>query len=308
MTGKAHLGLLLTVGALAWALPSQAADTTAAFLKIGVGARPIGMGSAFAAVADDISAVHWNPAGLAQLRSREAGAMDARLFEDTRLDFVGYAHPLKQGTLAVSSVYLSQGSIEGRGANRERLGSYQASDTAVALSFARLVTGGLSLGASAKLLQSRIADATASGYAVDFGAHLRTSVPGLSLGAAVSNLGPGLRFLEERSRLPLTFSGGAALRLPVGLTLTAEYRSQVYDRRAGFGFGTELDLLSAVSVRAGYLTGLGGQAKGGRSRIEDAGGVGAGLGLKLGRFRLDYAFTPMGELGSAQRISLGARF
>src|SRR3990172_5842749 len=37
------------------------------FLKIGEGARPVAMGSAFTAVADDGNLLFWNPAGLSQI-------------------------------------------------------------------------------------------------------------------------------------------------------------------------------------------------------------------------------------------------
>ena len=85
----------------------QAGNTTAAFLKIGVGARPIGMGNAFTAVADDINSLAWNPAGLSLLSRRELGVMHSELFADTRYDFLGYAHPMKTGTLGLGINYLS---------------------------------------------------------------------------------------------------------------------------------------------------------------------------------------------------------
>ncbi len=43
----------------------------ATFLKLGVGAKPVAMGGAFCAVADESSAIYWNPAGLAFLKDRE---------------------------------------------------------------------------------------------------------------------------------------------------------------------------------------------------------------------------------------------
>ena len=51
---------------------SKSGTTAAQFLKIGVGARAVGMGSAFAATADDITSIYWNPAGLAANLSNEA--------------------------------------------------------------------------------------------------------------------------------------------------------------------------------------------------------------------------------------------
>ena len=49
-----------------------AAESSAAqFLKLGFGARALGMGESFVAIADDISAIHYNPAGLAAYESED---------------------------------------------------------------------------------------------------------------------------------------------------------------------------------------------------------------------------------------------
>jgi len=50
-------------------------NTRGAFLLRGMGARAVGMGEAFTAVADDATAISWNPGGLGQLNSPEVIAM-----------------------------------------------------------------------------------------------------------------------------------------------------------------------------------------------------------------------------------------
>lgn len=50
------------------------------FMMIGAGVRPLGMGGAFAAVANDGSAIYWNAAGIAQIRNTEVTAMHAFLY------------------------------------------------------------------------------------------------------------------------------------------------------------------------------------------------------------------------------------
>ena len=61
------------------------------FLRWGVGARALGMGKAFSSIADDGSAVYWNPAGVAQLRRNELMFMHVNLFaENTYFDYIGY--------------------------------------------------------------------------------------------------------------------------------------------------------------------------------------------------------------------------
>src|SRR6185503_1676844 len=72
---RAFLALLISVApALAGELTS-AKSVRAAFLSRGAGARPMSMGEAYTAVADDASAASWNPAGLGQLDSLSAVAM-----------------------------------------------------------------------------------------------------------------------------------------------------------------------------------------------------------------------------------------
>lgn len=63
------------------------------------GTRPAGMGGAFCAIADDINAPLWNPAGLAQLKNKEVTFMYAKPYlglENVNfgLMFLGYAHPI----------------------------------------------------------------------------------------------------------------------------------------------------------------------------------------------------------------------
>jgi hypothetical protein len=74
-TGSLALALLLGAAAPALGqgtLGGQRAGTSSAtFLRIGVGARAVGMGESFVAVANDPSAIYWNPAGLASLQRRE---------------------------------------------------------------------------------------------------------------------------------------------------------------------------------------------------------------------------------------------
>jgi hypothetical protein len=265
------------------------------------------MGDAFTAVADDINALIWNPAGLAQLKRPELGVAHAELFAGTRYDFLGFGRPLKSGAAWGTGVqYLSQGRIEARSADRSESGSFAASDLAVNLAYSSPIFSRAKLGANFKYLQSRIADASAQGWAVDLGAMQATPLAGLNFGAAVQNLGPGLKFIEERSSLPLALAAGLAYRLPLGMTLAWDVKHMPRDRRTTVSIGTEYAVFSGLALRAGYLGAA--QWRRGTGGQEGMAGLGAGFGLRVRGYGVDYAFTPMGELGHAQRLSLSSHF
>lgn len=82
--------LLLVVALQVWA-GRYAGD----FIAIGSGVRPIGMGGAFTAIADESSALHWNPAGIAQMRESQVSLMRAFLYEGlASYDNLSYCQPL----------------------------------------------------------------------------------------------------------------------------------------------------------------------------------------------------------------------
>src|SRR3990167_627299 len=178
--------------------PSWAAET-ASFLDIGVGARALGMGGAYTALADDANALYWNPAGLAKLEKREFTASHAEMYESTRLDFLAYAHPTSQGTFSAGLTYLSQGKIEGRDSLGRPTAGFDASDAAVSGGYARKLEFA-EVGASVKYIRSHIGSTEAQTVAADAGA--KREFGNFAVGAALRNLGPGLKFQDQRNDLP----------------------------------------------------------------------------------------------------------
>jgi len=68
---------------------SKVGTTAAPFLEIDVGSRAIGMGSAFVAVANDATALYWNPAGISRLPGNEMVFIHSAWIADINYDFVG---------------------------------------------------------------------------------------------------------------------------------------------------------------------------------------------------------------------------
>lgn len=116
---------------------AQTSDIPAAFVDIGYGARPMGMGGAFVALANDANAVLWNPAGLVRLERSQLTGMYARQMGLVPYSFVGFARPVSpRATLGVGAIYSGDAALR---------------EVTTLLSGARRVLPGLDVGLSAKV-------------------------------------------------------------------------------------------------------------------------------------------------------------
>ena len=286
---------------------SEALESGADFLRIDTDARAGAMSSAGAASAMGISAIAYNPAGLASLKHGEAALSHSALYLGTAHDFAGagFALPGSAGwKMGLSFARLSSGSMEGRAASRVRTGGYSAYDQAVTLALAKQ-HGMYSYGGAVKYIESSIAGVKGTGYAVDMGVQRGLRGIPVAVGVAVQNLGPGIKYISQRDQLPLSVSAGIMYMPVAGFMLNFDARRYVYDRSTTYSLGTEYALfggpgsMSGLSLRGGVNGGAGQSA---------AGAFSVGAGIKLMNADLDYAMSPEGTLGSTQRITLKKKF
>ena len=286
---------------------SEALESGAEFLRIDTDARAGAMSSAGAASAMGVSAISYNPAGLASLKHGEAVLSHSALYLGTAHDFAGagFSMPGSAGwKMGLSIARLSSGSMEGRSASRSRTGGYSAYDQAATLAIARQY-GRYNLGGAVKYIESSIAGVKGTGYAVDMGIQRGLNGIPVSVGIAVQNLGPGIKYISQRDQLPLSVSAGIMYMPVAGFMLNFDARRYVYDKYTTYSVGTEYALyggpgtMTGLSLRGGMNGGAGQNA---------ASAFSAGAGIRLMNADLDYAMSPEGTLGSIQRITLKKKF
>mgnify|MGYP001765847645 CR=1 FL=1 len=306
----AAAGLLLCASAGAAEDPryfsaKAAGATTADFLNLPVGARAAGMGGAYSAISDDASAIYWNPAGLVQIPKLSAIFMRAQYFEDVSYQYAAYAHRLGYDSVLAGSVMLTDiGSITRTDVSGNTLGSFTPRDQVFTLSYSKAILEfsdkdmDVSMGVSAKYIKSTIVD-SAKAYAGDIGlmTYNFSDIP-YRLAVTATNMGGGLRYDTESNPLPLTFKLGASVNPFKNMLVATDVvfpKQNKPNVLLGAELATQPNELTRLSVRAGLNM---------QQMRDGLSGFSMGLGATLHFFSLDYAMTPMGELGSTHRISL----
>lgn len=285
---------------------------TAQFLKIGVGARAIGMGEAYCALASGANATFWNPAGLATADGYEVSFTHNEWIDDIRYEYVAAAVPVfGYGTIALSYGQLTMGELEGYDRFGNPTQNFTAGDRLVGVSYGIGLFDMLQVGAGFKYIMSNIENEDATAYAGDFGVIFHPPMlPQLSIGAAGYNFGTEMVFIEQGDPLPRGARFGFGYEQPLGgihnvvVSLDGVKYNDWDNYRANIG--GEYTLLDMISGRAGYKI----EFTDGEEENPDGFTLGGGFKHSLGGviMRFDYAFAEMDKFDATHRVSLGINF
>ena len=189
---------------------SKVGTAVAQFLKIGVGARAVGMGESFAAVANDASTLYWNPAGITNLKTISVGVSHSQWFADISHDYAGLIIPLSTSdVIGISAIALNTGEQEVTTVEQpDGTGIfYDVSDVAVGLTYSRSLTDRFSVGLTVKYVQQTLYNEVANTIAIDLGSYLKTGFHNLVIAMCISNFGGNMQLEGNPGR-------GAAPRGP----------------------------------------------------------------------------------------------
>ncbi len=315
---------------------TKVGTTSAQFLKLGVGARAISLGGAFVAQANDLSALYWNPAGLANLSGSSLQLALTDYLAGVDYSFAGFGTNLgNAGAIAASLIYLDSGSMQVRteempeGTGEE----FNVRNFALQVSYARALTDKFSVGTTIKYIQESIWHSSASAIAFDIGVLFTTPYENLRLGANMANFGPKMQmggrdilfsqdpdpqqqgnveivnaqYLTDQHPLPLIFKVGLAwdaVKFDDHTVVLLTDASHPNDNSEYVNVGMEYSFRNLLSLRTGMKNLLETDGEQGLT-------FGAGLNIRLDRslrIRFDYAYADFGRLEETHWLTLDLSF
>jgi hypothetical protein len=271
------------------------------FMKVDTGARAAGLGGAFAALADDSSALFHNPAGMAIAVKKEIMVSHAEWLEGIRNECLSYVHAMDSDwAFGAGASMLFSGSMTKYDRAGANTGNFTENEGFVSLGAARALDNNFSAGAAAKVIYQKADKESAAAYAADAGLLYHLDSWRFALG--MENVGSRLKLYRAGFDLPAGYKAAAAWRALDPVWITAQFTHRP-SGGISFSVGAECALAvmdeNSVYARAGYLAGPGSDAGSGMA-------LGLGAGNKI--YKLDYAFTPLGSLGNVHRLSFSVKF
>jgi len=293
----------------------RAGISTAQFLKIGVGGRATAMGDAFVAVANDVSALYWNPAGLTQFSENQVMFSHNQWVVDINHDFVGAIYHLDESnTFGVSLTSLSMDEMKvtteyapfGTG---EYFGF---SDLGIAVSYSRKMTDQFSFGGTVRYIEESLDKLKMRGVMIDLGTYYWTGLGSTRFAVAVTNFGNDLApdgevvLVGNRTKSDWqSFSPPTMFRIGFAMepyedeqhrVTTSVQLNHPNDNSENLSLGIEYVWNKMFFARGGYKINVDEQ--------NFSFGAGVNVPISIANVSVDYAFTNFTRLGSAHKFSI----
>lgn len=248
---------------MAAATPSLAqtgkAGQAGAFLKFGQGARALGLGGAFCSIADDQSAIFYNPAGIAFSSGRQIAFNYHSLTLDRNLNSASVVLPVRnEAFMAASWINSSVGDVQMRDSDRNLIGEFHNNYNLFGLSFAKKITDQFAAGANIRYIQAKLDYLSAYTVGADFGGIFRPN-EFLRFGLALSDLGSDLRWDSGNywsiggttygDKFPFRLRGGASASIMQGTFMPSVDAEYIQELGLKFHGGAEYWILKKVVLK-----------------------------------------------------------
>ena len=233
---------------------------TGQFLKLPLDARAVGMGGAEVAIANGVSSIGFNAAGITSVTDLGVSSSYTQWFADIQYGYLGVVKNIPGlGEIGFSAIRLgTDDMIETTPAYPEGTGrTFTVSDYAFSAVYARQVTEQFSVGVNVKYIQSYLFNQSygASTFAVDIGTLY--DVPDLRtrIGVSLTNIGPDMEFIQETYAIPTALRFGVLVDIykeEHNSFVTAFQITRLNDANEQYNWGVEYVFDDLLSFRGGY--------------------------------------------------------
>ncbi len=305
------------------------------FLNLSSSARQIALGGETLTIMDDVNQPIWNPSVINSEMDNKISVNYSSFLAGVNIGSVSYAKTLSRrfGTLHASIKYLDYGSMIAANEFGVETGNFSANDIAISVGYAYSIPrSNIAIGANLKLINATISNFTSFGTAIDFAILYYSECQPLSMSLVVRNLGTQLKsFNGVQEKMPLKVALGVSYRLqyvPIKWYGTldnlqqwdisvANPSNQTVDlegnvTKEDINFlnnmfrhiivGAELFPDNLINIRAGY------NFKRARElalqNVRTFSGVSLGFGVKMNKFKFNYAYSKFHAAANASTFSL----
>ena len=305
------------------------------FLNIPTSAAQAALGGETLTLNDDVNQPLWNPSTISKFMDNQLAVNYVNYLTDVNMGSATFAHLINRrfGTLHAGIQYIDYGEFIGADEDGNETGDFGARDLAFSLGYAYNITrSDFYVGMNLKFLSSKIENYTSQGAAMDFGILYYSDLRPYSFTAVIRNLGYQFSpYDEKREEIAYDIAVGASYELsdvPIKWHLTINSLQQwniavanpsndetdldgnttsedinVFQNAIRhFVIGAEFFPKKKFNLRLGYNFRRAAELK--LTETRTFAGISAGFGLKMGRLKLDYAFTKYHPVDNSSTFTL----
>ncbi len=288
-------------------------------LRLGAGARSIGLGGAYTAIAEDATATVWNPAGLGSAADLSLNFSTQRLSLDRTHNFIAITKMLgSYGSIGLAVTNFGVSDYNLYDAKGEYGGKADYSSNAYSLSYG-IAIGHFNIGLTGRMLADNFGvdsvenqsgfggvDIGLMGHALHIDAN-EEQVPTFHYGIVAKYLGASL---GEEGTVPMVVDVGVAYDLYMGnvVTFSADIEQEfvnleesAFSMRGGVEYTITTNKSTEFAIRAGVRA------------SRDVQNLFGGLGVNIAGLQLDYAIqdgmaSEINGVGSTHYVSVSYEF
>jgi len=244
--------LILLVSTVATA--SEIGGQPGVFLRRGIGSRAIAMGMAYTSIANDASAIYWNPAGLPEIEKREFLGMFSFLTLDRQQMFFSFANNTSDIiSIGVGWYKFGVTKIDGRDASGISTGKFNDNENSIMLSLGKRV-GIFSAGITGKYLYHCLYDKSANGFGFDAGIKVQLFEM-FHIGFVAQDIESQLKWNTKSSlkeKIPQVIRTGVSFQPDFLMGVASIEISKVGKEKIIYHAGAEYRIVEYFGIRVGY--------------------------------------------------------